>query len=121
MRIGDVTSTMLFAGTAARPRQIVQVTIAGDGDGDGDGTGPVTVSISGAGVSTPEPATVTGPAPGAERVAEVGIELAAPAAPGSARPVTVIADGGASRAERRADLTKRSGRGGRSGRPDQPA
>ncbi|MGH3398076.1 MAG: hypothetical protein ACRDPO_25655, partial [Streptosporangiaceae bacterium] len=55
MRIGSVTSTMLFTGPAARPRQIVQVTLHLD-----EATGPVTVAITGAGVSTPEPALAAG-------------------------------------------------------------
>ena len=41
-----------------------------------------------------------------EQVAEVGIEVAAPARPGSTRPVTVIADGGpGGRAEQAAEVT----------------
>ena len=80
MRISAVTSTMLFRGTAARPRQIVQVTVAERRPGR------VTVAITGAGVSTPDrlgsPETDAGagpPPPAAgEQVAEVGIEVAAP-------------------------------------------
>ncbi len=109
MRIGSVTSTMLFTGPAARPRQIVQVTLA-------EATGPVTVAITGAGVSTPEPARVAGDRIAGDRVAgdrvageqvaEVGIEVAAPARPGSTRSVTVIADGGpGGRAEQAAEVT----------------
>src|SRR5580692_9047290 len=103
MRIGSVTSTMLFTGPAARPRQIVQVTLA-------EATGPVTVAITGAGVSTPEPAVVAGEQVAGdlagELVAEVGIEVAAPATAGGTRPVTVIADGGpGGRAEQAAEVT----------------
>src|SRR5207244_3362218 len=56
--------------------------------------------------STPEPAAVAAPPPGGEQIAEVGIDIAAPATPGSTRRVTVIADQGtASRAEAGADIT----------------
>ena len=99
MRIGSVTSTMLFTGPAARPRQIVQVTLA-------ETTEPVTAAITGAGVSTPEPARVAGDRIAGEQVAEVGIEVAAPARPGSTRSVTVIADAGpGGRAEQAAEVT----------------
>jgi alpha-mannosidase len=103
MRIGEVASTMLFGGVAASPRQIVQVTLAA-GTAAGP-PGPVTVTIAGPGVSTPEPAVVTGPPPGGEQVAEVGIVVAAPASAGSTRPVTVIAEGPAGRAQRAAEVT----------------
>jgi alpha-mannosidase len=94
MRISSVTTTPLFTGPAARPRQIVQVTLK-------RAPGPVTVAITGPGVSTPEPVVVTG-----DQVAEVGIEVAAPATPGSTRPVTVTADAGPrSHAERTAEVT----------------
>src|ERR1700722_2696003 len=119
MRIGSVTSTMLFTGPAARPRQIVQVTLV-------EATGPVTVAITGAGVSTPEPARVAGDRiagdgvagdgvagdgvagdrVAGEQVAEVGIEVASPALPGGTRSVTVIADAGpGGRAEQAAEVT----------------
>jgi alpha-mannosidase len=103
MRIGAVTSTMLFRGTAARPRQVVRVALVGDTAGrPGE---PVTVTIGGAGVAAPEPAIVPAPPPGGEQVAEVGIEVAAEVAAGSSRRVTVIARDSASRAEQAADVT----------------
>ncbi|HEU5421145.1 MAG TPA: hypothetical protein VFV41_25900, partial [Streptosporangiaceae bacterium] len=114
MRIGAVTSTMLFAGPVARPRQIVQVTLHADdaaGTGPGGAVGqPATVGIAGPGISTPEPAVLPALPPGGEHVAEVGIEASAPASAGSVRPATVIAagrdgDGRDWRAEQPADIT----------------
>jgi alpha-mannosidase len=84
-----VESTGLFGGAARRPLQIIRVTLAGDGSGGEDG---LTVRVEGPGVSTPFPAVTEGPAPGAERAVEVGVEVAAPYQPGSARQVTVIAE-----------------------------
>ncbi len=93
MRITGVTPTDLFAGRTARPLQVIRVTLAGDGSGPGPGS-VVAVRADGPGVSTPEPARVPGPGPGAEVTAEVGVLVAAPAAAGSTRPVTVTADDG---------------------------
>jgi alpha-mannosidase len=92
MRIGDVTSTDLFGGTEARPLAIVRVTLVNDGPGAGPG-GPVTVRVEGPTVTTPQPAVVTGPEPGQRLEVEVGIEVAAPHAPGRPVQVTVIAEG----------------------------
>ncbi len=89
MRISGVISSVLFTGPAARPRQVIRVTLAGQGGAAGPG--PVRVAITGPGVSTPEPAVVPAPRRGGEQVAEVGIEAGAPATPGSRRPVTVTA------------------------------
>jgi alpha-mannosidase len=93
MRIADVASTDLYGGTAARPLAIVRVTLAGDSpSAAGDAAGvPVTVRVEGPAVTTPRPAVVTGPAPGERQEAEVGVEVAAPQAPGSPLRVTVIA------------------------------
>ncbi len=109
MRIGDVASTELFSGTAARPLAIVRVTLAGDGPG---GPGPVAVRVEGPAVSTPQPVTVPGPGPGQQVDVEVGVEIAAPYTAGQPRPVTVIAEsagpaggpGAAFRAERAATI-----------------
>ena len=103
MRIGAVTSTMLFGGVAGRHRQIVQVTLIND-TGAGPG-GPATITIAGPGVSTPAPAMVPALPPGAEHVAEVGIEVGAAISAGSSRRVTVIARGPAGQAEQAADVT----------------
>ena len=101
MRISAVTSTLLFRGSAARPRQIVQVTVVNDTAAP---AGPATVTMAGRGIGTPEPAAVPPLPPGGEHVAEVGVE-AAGLSPGSTRPVTVIAAGGAARAEQAAEVT----------------
>jgi alpha-mannosidase len=103
MRIGAVTSTMLFTGAAARPRQLVRVLLAPDPAAPA--AGPVTVAIEGPGITTPEPAVVPAPPPGGEQVAEVGIEVAAAIRPGSSRRVTVIARDPAGQAQQDADVT----------------
>jgi len=103
MRIGAVTSTSLFRGTAARPWQVVLVTLAGDtATRPGE---PVTVTIGGAGVTTPGPARVPAPPPGGEQVAEIGIQVGAEVTAGTSRRVTVIARDAAGRCERAADVT----------------
>jgi alpha-mannosidase len=112
MRIGGVTSTELFGGTAARPLAIVRVTLVNDAPG-GTGPGPtgqqatgpgrtgrggdtalrpVTVRIEGPTVSTPEPAAARWAGPGEQVEVEVGVEVAAPYTAGSPRPVTVVAE-----------------------------
>jgi alpha-mannosidase len=103
MRIGAVTSTLLFTGPAGRPRQLIRVRLAPDPAAPA--AGPVTVSIAGPGISTPEPAIVPAPPPGGEVEAEVGIEVAAAIAAGQARRVTVIARHRLGRAEQDADVT----------------
>jgi len=98
MRIGGVTSTELFGGTAARPLAIVRVTLVNDGPG-GTGQagptapGPVTVRVAGPAVATPQPALAAAPGPGEQAEVEVGVEVATPYATGSPRQVTVIAEG----------------------------
>jgi alpha-mannosidase len=108
MRITDVTSTDLFGGTVARPLAIVRVVLEGGSPGDAAGGEPgrVAVRIEGPAVSTPQPAVVSSPEPGQPREAEVGVEVAAPHAPGTPVAVTVIAEGpGGQRAERAAVIT----------------
>ena len=63
MRITGVASTDKFAGTTARPFQIIQVTLADAGPH------PVLVRIEGPGVTTPEPSAADGPGsdPGGDR------------------------------------------------------
>jgi alpha-mannosidase len=102
MRISAVTSTLLYRGTAARPRQIVQVTVVNDTAAE---AAPATVAVAGGGITTPEPAAVPALPPGAEHVAEVGIETAGALSPGRTQPVTVIAQGAAGRAEQAAEVT----------------
>jgi alpha-mannosidase len=102
MRISAVTSTLLFRGTAARPRQIVQVTVVNDTPAP---AAPATVTVAGAGIGTPEPAAVPALPPGGEHMAEVEVEAAGALGAGTARPVTVIVQAGAARAERAAEVT----------------
>ena len=91
MRITEVVSTDLFVGTAARPLQVIRVTLVNDGPGMiSDPAGRVTVGVHGAGVVTPAPVLVTGLTHGEQRTVEVGVEIAAPAAPGGTRRVTAV-------------------------------
>jgi alpha-mannosidase len=92
MRISDVASTDLFAGTVRRPLQVIRVTLAGDGSGPARRGGEVTVRVEGPGVSTPRPATVEVPEPGGQRTADVPVAVAAPHGPGSRLRVTAIAE-----------------------------
>ena len=95
MRITEVVSTDLFAGSAARPLQIVRVTLVNDGPGMiSDPAGQVTVGVHGAGVVTPEPVMVTKLYHGEQRTVEVPVEIAAPAAPGGARRISAVARSG---------------------------
>ena len=55
-------------------------------------------------MSTPAPVRLDPAQPGAEQVAEVGVDLAAPAAAGSPRQVTAIAESHGGRAERAATI-----------------
>jgi len=106
MRISGVVSTDLFAGTAGRPLQIVRVTLANEGPGViRDPAAAIAVRVAGTGVTTPEPAVIAGLQPGAQITAEVGVQVAAPAPPGSIRAVTVIAAGASARAETQAEMT----------------
>src|ERR1022692_2132525 len=93
MRITEVASTDLFVGTAARPFQIVRVSLANDGaDMIHDRAALVTVSVSGAGVLTPAPVVVTELLRGELRTVEVGVQIAAPLTTGSVRQVTAVAE-----------------------------
>jgi alpha-mannosidase len=106
VRISDIESTDLFGGTPVRPLQIIRVTLTGTGDGPHqDRDARVTVKVEGPGVSTPVPATIGLPDPGARRIAEARVEIAAPVRPGSVRSVTVIAEGPGRRAEAAAEIT----------------
>src|SRR6202046_3583675 len=94
MRISGVSSTDLFAGTTARPLQIVRVPLVNDGPGMvRDPGAAVTVAVTGPSVSTPHPPAVTGLQPGEERAVEVAVQIAAPLAAGSTRQVTAVAAG----------------------------
>jgi alpha-mannosidase len=89
MRISGVTSTELFRGTAARPLQVILVHLVNDGSSQD----AVTVRVDGPAVSTPEPEVVIAMPPGSEHTAEVGVEIAVPAQPGSTRQVQVTVTG----------------------------
>jgi len=110
MRISDVASTDLFAGTVRRPLQLIRVSLAGDGGdpagdgghpagdgghpaGDGRGGGAmVTVRVDGPGASTPRPVSVAAPPPGAAAAADVPVEISAPHGPGATLRVTAVAE-----------------------------
>jgi Glycosyl hydrolases family 38 N-terminal domain/Alpha mannosidase middle domain/Glycosyl hydrolases family 38 C-terminal domain len=98
MRISDVASTDLFAGTVRRPLQLIRVSLAGEGGdpaGDGRGSGAVvTVRVDGPGVGTPRPVSVAAPPPGAVAAADVPVEISAPHGPGATLRVTAMAEGG---------------------------
>ena len=93
MRITSVAGTDLFGGSAQHPLQIVRVTVLDDRPPQGAPPQAVTVRVEGPGVSTPVPVRLDLVTPGTELVAEVGVHIAAPAAPGSPRQVTAIAEG----------------------------
>ena len=106
MRITEVASTELFCGTRQHPLQIVRVTLVNDGPGMiRDPAAVVTVSVRGAGVTTPEPAGVGGLVHGEQRIAEVPVDIASMAAPGSMRLVTVVADSASGRWEAPGQIT----------------
>ncbi|HEX7266332.1 MAG TPA: glycoside hydrolase family 38 C-terminal domain-containing protein, partial [Streptosporangiaceae bacterium] len=106
MRITGAEPTVLFAGTAASPLQIMRVTLVGEDDEAApDRASPVIVRVEGAGVSTPHPLRIERLEPGVPHTAEVPVAAAAPHGPGSTLPVLVIAETPAARAQRDAMLT----------------
>ena len=106
MRITGAEPTALFAGAATRPLQIMRVTLLGEGHDAAPGrASPVVVRVEGAGVTTPDPLRIEGPEPGSTRTAEVPVTVAAPHGPGSALPVTAIAETPGTRTERDTVLT----------------
>ncbi len=104
MRITSVAGTDLFGGSAGHPLQIVAVTVLDDRPPQDAPPLAVTVRVEGPGVSTPVPVRLDLAAPGLEQVAEVGVHVAAPAAPGSPRQVTAIAEGEGGRAAQEAEI-----------------
>ncbi|HEX8005764.1 MAG TPA: glycoside hydrolase, partial [Trebonia sp.] len=103
MRITGVESTDLFLGSASRPLQVVRVTVEGTGEA---GPGPeASLRIEGPGVATPDRVRITAPAPGESHDHDVPVEVAAHFPPGTARPVTVIAETATDRTEHAADIT----------------
>ncbi len=116
MRITSAEPTVLFAGTAGNPLQIVRVTIAADGSDTAGGrvsragarsgaVPPVTVRVEGPGVTTPQALRLEGLEPGATAPAEVPVAVAAPHGPGSSLPITVVAETPDTRAQRDTVLT----------------
>jgi alpha-mannosidase len=106
MRITQAVATPLFAGPATDPRQVVRVTVSGDAPGAGaPEAAPMAVRVEGPGVTTRQPFRIENLPPGAERVAEVPVSVAAPHGPGSRLPVTVIAESARTRAEYAAEVT----------------
>src|SRR5271166_5171530 len=105
MRITGVASTELFCGTAARPLQIIRVTLVNDGPGMiRDPAATVAVTVHGVGVVTPEPAQVGGLVHGEQRIVEVGVDAAA-AEPGRSRAVVVVAQSSSGRWEAPGQIT----------------
>ncbi|HEY7486723.1 MAG TPA: glycoside hydrolase family 38 C-terminal domain-containing protein [Streptosporangiaceae bacterium] len=98
MRITAVESTDLFVGSAQSPCQVVRVTLTGAP------TGPVRVQVAGPAVSTPEPEVVPALPDGEERVVEVGVAVAAPAAEGATRRVTALAEAEGERVTAEAEI-----------------
>ena len=106
MRISEVASTDLFCGTRQHPLQIVRVTLVNDGPGMiRDPSAVVTVAVHGTGVTTPVPAEIGGLVHGEQRVAEVGVDIAASAVPGGTRLVTVVAQSASGRWEAPGQVT----------------
>jgi alpha-mannosidase len=94
MRISHVSSTDLFVGPEAAPRQVVRVGLANAGSGAVTPSDLVRVAVEGPGVTTPEAVLVTGLGAGEEREVEVGVRLSEPVSPGTVRRVTATADTG---------------------------
>ena len=106
MRIARVDSTDLFGGTAARPLQIIRVTLVNEGSGlVRDPAAAVRVRVRGPQADTPEPVLVTGLTPGAEVTAEVPVAVSAGAGPGTRLPVLAAADGPDGTAELAGEIT----------------
>jgi len=88
MRITGVESTDLFQGSISRPLQIIRITV--EGTEPSDANAQATLRVIGAGADTPVPFGIKGTAPGETRTYEVPVATDGP--PGTARPVTVIAE-----------------------------
>src|ERR1700761_8649922 len=101
MRIAGVESTDLFTGSAASPLQVVRVTVETTDSAEAGVT--ARLRVSGAGAETPVPFGLTLAGPGQSSTGEVSVALTA--APGTAVPVTVIAETGSDRAELAATVT----------------
>ncbi len=106
MLISGVESTDLFTGPADQPLQVVRVRLTNTGSAVL--TGPpadVTLTIRGRDAGTPRPAVISAPPPGAEVTAEVAVDIAAGAQPGSTVGVLVTAAWPGGSTELAADIT----------------
>ncbi len=106
MRIAGVESTDLFVGTAQRPLQVIRVTVVNEGPGMlASPAMAASVYVQGSGVRTDGPFGITGLSPGEQRAFEIGVQVAAPYLPGSARRVTVTVESESGRSHVEADIT----------------
>jgi alpha-mannosidase len=105
VEIRDIRSTELFTGAAQRPCQLLRVTLVNRGEWLAGDSEVVTVRAGGPGVTTPEPAVVTGLGPGEERSADVPLAIDTAYAEGTARRVTVIAEGAGGSARADGEIT----------------
>ncbi|MBO0804716.1 MAG: glycoside hydrolase, partial [Nocardiopsaceae bacterium] len=101
MRITDVESTDLFTGTAARPLQIIRVTV--EGTEPSAPAAAATLRVAGTGVRSLDPFGMNDLALGESRTFEVPVATDGP--PGVARPVTVIGQAASGRTEQSATIT----------------
>jgi alpha-mannosidase len=101
MRIAGVESTDRFTGSAASPLQVVRVTVEATDSAEAGVT--ARLRVTGAGAETPVPFGITLAGAGQGSTGEVSVALTA--APGTAVPVTVIAEAGGARAEQAAVVT----------------
>jgi alpha-mannosidase len=104
MRITSVESTGLFTGSAARPLQVVRVTLEGT-PGDQSGGTPGSLLVGGPGIDSAGPFGMEMPAPGESRTAQVEVAVGSQHQPGAQAPVTVVAQAGDARAEHGAMIT----------------
>jgi alpha-mannosidase len=106
MLISGVESTDLFTGPADQPLQIVRVRLTNTGPDVLTGApADVALTIRGRGAGTPRPAVIRAPAPGGEATAEVAVDVAAEALPGSTVAVLVAAAWPGGSTELAADIT----------------
>jgi alpha-mannosidase len=105
VEIRDIRSTELFTGAAQRPHQLLRVTLVNRGEWLADGSEIVTVRAGASGVATPEPVTVTGLGPGEERTVDLPLAVDPAYPEGTARQVTVIAEGAGGSARADGEIT----------------
>ena len=101
MRIAAIESTGRFVGSAARPRQVVRVTVTATDPVPGR----IRVSLHGPAVRTPEPALVPGLEAGGTLTTEVGVTLSEPVTEGARRRVTVVAEADGARCTAEREIT----------------